>query len=373
MRMKKLIILTFIFSLLAMPITLRAGANTTYITSARVNFRAEASLDAHVFEILPEGLELNMIHFDPDGWSRVRLGGTEGYVNSEFIVRETQLLAETIANEPRTEENPITEEPPLYSPDQNAQSLLELPDVVAAATVISDTAVEIRDSAPEENREIITQQDDNILYITTARVNFREQASFSGDIFEVVAAGLVLDIISYDPLGWSRVRIDGKVGYINSEFIARRDTRAVGEDFSVLNSRVENVHWSELKDNLPMHVPIDVLDIRTGLHYQVISFSNGSHADVVPLTQHDTDILLQTFGGSWVWTQRPVWVSVNGRTFAASINGMPHGAQSPTENNNGMTGHICLHFFGSRPHNGNASFERDNQNTVAEAWNARLR
>lgn len=344
--MKKLITLTILFSIFAMPFTLWAASeNVTYITSARVNFRAYGSLDAEIFKIIPEGYELNMLQFDPDGWSRVQINDTLGYVNSEFIIR-------------MDEEAPIIDEvpAPVVHIDPGFQGSVAPPPQQSVTQNVTPSAA---------------SSDENITYITSTRVNFRAGGCFDAYIFEVLSAGLVLNIINYEPNGWSRVLINGTQGYIYSEFIIRRDFLAVGEPHNILASRVENVHWSELRDNFPKFTPIEVLDLRSGLRYYVQSFSNGAHADVEPLTQHDTDIMLQTFGGRWQWTQRPVWVTVNGRTYAASINGMPHGGQATIESN-GMSGHICLHFLGSRPHNGNAAFERDNQRTVEEAWNARF-
>jgi len=50
------------------------------------------------------------------------------------------------------------------------------------------------------------------------------------------------------------------------------------------------------------------------------------------------------------------------------MSGMPHGGFNSL--NNGLTGHFCLHFYGSRTHNGNRSHERDHQNRVQEAFRA---
>ena len=383
---RRIIILTLLFSIFALPVALRAESeNATYITTARVNFRAGASLDADIFQILPYGYELNVVSFDPDGWSRVVVDGVWGYVNSEFIERRVSAV-QAVANEPAeaAAPPPVIEEPrqtTWIDPGHTVPQLLIPPVRERAVTGQISRPAESQQAPPVQaeppvqtepavNNETASASDTP--YITTARINFREHGSFDAYIFEVLPAGRAINIIHFEPDGWSRAVVNGRTGYVSSEFILRRDMLAIGEDLSVLASRVENVNWLELRDDFPKFTPIEVIDLRTGLRYFVQSFSNGSHADVVPITQKDTDIMLQTFGGSWAWTQRPVWISVNGRTFAASINGMPHGNQTFMENN-GMKGHICLHVLGSRPHNGNASFERDNQNTVAEAWNARLR
>lgn len=134
-------------------------------------------------------------------------------------------------------------------------------------------------------------------------------------------------------------------------------------------SGVQLLDWFEtVKYTLPKNKDLSIYDVRTGLTYTVRSFSNGNHADVEPVTKEDTAIMLKTYNGKWSWDPRPVWVSYNGITVAASINGMPH-ASGPNKNN-GMDGQVCLHFLNSRTHNGNTAFEKRHQDGVQEAWDA---
>ncbi len=109
-----------------------------------------------------------------------------------------------------------------------------------------------------------------------------------------------------------------------------------------------------------------VTDVRTGVQFYVRRFSGSNHADVETLTASDTQTLFQLYGGKWDWTARPVWVTVGGRTFAASINGMPHGTDTLPDN--GMQGQICIHLPGSRTHNGNTSYEYELQKAIVEAY-----
>ena len=112
---------------------------------------------------------------------------------------------------------------------------------------------------------------------------------------------------------------------------------------------VEKAEWfTDLRYSLPRNTPIHVFDLLTGITYYVASFSNGNHADVETLTIHDTESLFAAAGGQ-SWDGRPVWVTVNGRTIAAAIHSMPHDIS--TINDNGLNGHICLHFYGSLTHN----------------------
>ena len=131
---------------------------------------------------------------------------------------------------------------------------------------------------------------------------------------------------------------------------------------------VELVDWSEIKKVFNIGVPARVYDVHTGVVYYVKTFSNGNHADVEPVTVEDTAALKGTYGGVWSWTPRPVWVTVNGRTFAGSINGMPHGGG--VNDSNGMDGQVCLHFLGGSTHNSNKAYAQLHQDAVMEAWRA---
>jgi len=129
---------------------------------------------------------------------------------------------------------------------------------------------------------------------------------------------------------------------------------------------VELIDWPEVMKIMKVGLTARVYDVRTGAVYNVKSFSNGLHADVEPVTVEDTATLKRTFGGVWSWSPRPVWVTVNGRTIAASINGMPHGGG--VNQNNGMDGQVCLHFKGSSTHNNNKAFAQQHQDAINEAW-----
>ena len=194
------------------------------------------------------------------------------------------------------------------------------------------------------------------LYVTNQLANFRGAPDMDGELLDILPAGT--DVVKLDDVGgWSLVSYRNSVGYIKSEYIVDPDAPPVC---------AELVPWDEAKEIFELNTPAEVLDVRTGLTYTVQSFSNGRHADVEPLTPEDTAVLLQTYGGSWSWNTRPILVTINGRTMAASTNGMPHGGGVIADN--GMDGQVCIHFAGSTTHNGSGGHERDHQKCVAEAW-----
>lgn len=196
-------------------------------------------------------------------------------------------------------------------------------------------------------------------FVTTARLNMRPTPCTSGERLTVVQPGRHVEVLDFLCGEWFSVSYGGFVGYMYAQFL--RDSDAVGTF-----GYVEKLEWRAAQGLMTLGTIFTVVDVRTGITWEMASFSNGNHADVEPITAEDTALMLAAFG-SWTWTPRPVLVMVGGRTIAASVNGMPHGGS--TRNNN-MDGHVCLHFFGSTTHINSASHVRDHQNAVAEAYRA---
>ncbi|MCL2046082.1 MAG: hypothetical protein FWG88_06830 [Oscillospiraceae bacterium] len=136
------------------------------------------------------------------------------------------------------------------------------------------------------------------------------------------------------------------------------------------NFLVELLEWSEVKNMIEMGETMEVIDVRTTRSYNIICFSVYDHADVEPATQEDTDILYETRNGIRSWDARPVWVSIGDRVIAASLHGMPH--SSSWISDNGMNGHLCLHFKGSTTSSPSVQYKTDLQNAVTEAWDTYL-
>ena len=113
-----------------------------------------------------------------------------------------------------------------------------------------------------------------------------------------------------------------------------------------------------------------VTDVATGISYKVKRRGGYNHADVEPLTAYDTWQMYRIYNNTWAWTRRAVVVTFsNGVSSAASINGMPHGASSITDNN--MDGHTCIHFEGSHTHQ-NDNLDPEHQKAVANAASTSL-
>jgi hypothetical protein len=199
-------------------------------------------------------------------------------------------------------------------------------------------------------------------FVTIANLNLRPSPSTYGERLLLVSSGQKVNVLDARDGEWFSVEYNGIKGYMHSRYLRMPSPPVQKGEVGA----VELLHWDVARYYMTIGVAATIIDVRTGLTWQVASFSNGRHADVETLTAEDTAIMLQAFGGRWSWEPRPVVVVINGRSIAASINGMPHAQQTRSGNN--MNGHVCLHFLGSRTNNGNRSHERDHQNAVQEAY-----
>ena len=112
-----------------------------------------------------------------------------------------------------------------------------------------------------------------------------------------------------------------------------------------------------------------ITDVTTGISWYEKRTGGTNHADVQPLTAADTAAMKRALGGSWSWNRRPIFVTINGVNYAASMNGMPHGSDSISGNN--FDGHHCIHFTNSRTHGSNR-VDGDHQDAIREAARATL-
>jgi len=144
--------------------------------------------------------------------------------------------------------------------------------------------------------------------------------------------------------------------------------------------------WQLVQQYFPRYSDAVIRDIITGRTFNVRRTFGGFHADVETLTKADTQIMYEIWGG-WSWDRRAVVVYIGDYAFAGSLAGMPHagvdsapllaivdnrsGGFGRGQNfdmipGNGMDGHVCLHFAGSRIH-GSGVINAAHQYRVREA------
>jgi len=60
-----------------------------------------------------------------------------------------------------------------------------------------------------------------LTFRTTAGVNLRSAANTNAEVLRTISIGTDIEVLTHDPAGWSRVRINGTEGFVSSEFLLR--------------------------------------------------------------------------------------------------------------------------------------------------------
>ena len=106
-----------------------------------------------------------------------------------------------------------------------------------------------------------------------------------------------------------------------------------------------------------------ITDVYTGISFRAQRLYGDNHADCEPLTTADTAAYCKIYKVSTPqqisdqeqklesWRRRPLWVTVGGRTFCASMYGIPHNYPGDRIPDNGFNGQFCVHFTNSKKHN----------------------
>lgn len=132
--------------------------------------------------------------------------------------------------------------------------------------------------------------------------------------------------------------------------------------------QVEKLQWSTASDVLKRGMTALVVDVRSGYVFNIKRTGGTNHADVETIQPVDTATFYKC-DGNFSWDRRPIWVIVDGRRLAASMNCMPHGYDTISDND--FKGQFCIHFVNSRTHGSN-KVDPEHQACIEEAYQAGL-
>ncbi len=174
------------------------------------------------------------------------------------------------------------------------------------------------------------------------------------------------------------------LGYISSPTLLNSENQGISVTRGTGKRTGVPINWYDIKPKFSAgKTVLTVEDFKTGIMFKVqVSYCATVHADIETLTAQDSETVKKLWGG-FSWDRRPVLVHFNGEVYAASMNGLPHaGVDSKPEGatvsgrsadygsgynfddikGNGIDGHFCLHFQGSRTHGGNSLDEKHQAN-----------
>ena len=153
-----------------------------------------------------------------------------------------------------------------------------------------------------------------------------------------------------------------------------------GSTVTVTLNPVELVDWvtSDISTYWGRGETAVMTDVKTNISLRVRRWAGGSHVDGEPLTSADSAALSKIYGvkntqeilEKNLYQRRPVWITIKGRTFAASLYGVPHNyPDGDAIAGNDFNGQLCVHFLNSRVHS-TGTVDADHMRAIQEAYNA---
>ena len=166
--------------------------------------------------------------------------------------------------------------------------------------------------------------------------------------------------------GASTIRVMFNTGS-SSSTTSTTSTKSTSSTKSTYTTEVLDWFADDVSSLIPKKAVFTIKDVRTGKTFKGKRWSGVNHMDTEPLTAEDTATMKSIYGGSWSWNRRPILILYKNHVYAASMNGMPHG--TTTISNNNFDGHFCIHFKNSRTH-GTNKVDAAHQTAVAIAAKA---
>jgi|GEM_PF-724264 len=223
--------------------------------------------------------------------------------------------------------------------------VIKVPPVAAEAPKPKPAVQPVKESAPapveEAKEEVLADLPDNVYIVK------------EGDTLDSVAEDFAVTVQALAEL--NDLEEDAKLEEDQElkipEAVEQDENANTDTDSENAELKGEYLGWFDKVQNIFEKNEVAVVtDIKTGKSFKVKRLYGRNHADVEPLTKEDTAIMKSIYG-KWSWDRRAVVVTIDGKTIAGSMNGMPHGGQQIE--NNDFQGHFCIHFKGSKTHKGN--------------------
>ncbi len=322
------------------------------VISDEVNMRLRPTTDSPVVTILPKDARIGVFCEEQPGWYRVIFGNYRGYVSSEFI-----FLPSTDTMIGHVMEDGL----------HLRQNASEYSEVIGDVPV--GTAVQIIDMAGDWYRVNVLETQGYVSkqYIQLSKAKSTtsllkpgmdgvaiadmQRELYSRGFFPGPVTGYYGDLTLVAVQAFQKeagLSQDGIVGESTLDMLyGDNDIKSNAAKMAGIEGAVQLSTWDEINKLWKKGTTALVTDVKTGLQYTAYRFGGWYHADVEPKTAEDTAVMKQIFG-SWTWDRRPIWVTIDGVTYAASQHGKPHMVDVIKDND--FPGHFCIHFNDSKVH-----------------------
>ena len=316
---KSMIVLALLLCLIPCAAAL---AKTGKVTASSLNIRKSADSDSKVVGTLREGATVT-INETKGSWYKITAGGKTGYVYKSYIkIIDSSSGSSSGTNNKKNTGN--------------------------------------KDTKKSENSDGTCGPGDSGNNVKKVQRRLKALGYYNKAIDGDYGSGTKKAVLSFQKKNGL-----SQTGRVNKNTLTKLNSSSAKKANDSDSGKTENLNWfNGGSRKIPKGATFKVKDIRTGKVFTVKRWSGANHLDAEPYTKSDTKTLKSIYGGSWSWKRRAILVKYNGHVYAASMNGMPHGTQTITNNN--FDGHFCIHFSGSKTH-GSKKVDAMHQNCVAEA------
>ena len=404
-RWKSFVILTLLLCLIPCAAAL---AKTGKVTAESLNIRKSADADSKVLKVLHEGDKVTIKDTD-GGWYKISAGGTTGFVSKKYI-KITDSSSGSSSESKKNSGKSDTKKSSGNSdgtcgPGDNGNAVKKVQRKLKnlgyySGSIDGDygsgTKTAVRDFQKKNGLNVTGKVNKNTLSKMNssgpkkagAKESDKKSESSNGTCAPGDTGSAVKKVQKrLKSLGYYSGSVDGdygngtkkavksfqkrnglsQTGKVNSSTLTKLNSsgakKATASDAQGSGSTEQLFWFKGGSAKIPKGATFKVKDIKTGKVFTVKRWSGANHLDAEPSSRSDTKTMKSIYG-SWSWKRRPILVKYNGHVYAASMNGMPHGTQ--TISNNGFEGHFCIHFTGSKTH-GSKKVDATHQNCVKEA------
>lgn len=259
MNIKSIVMLAAVGIISLFFINMSLAANTAKVSVETANLRETAEENAKILEQLSINDEVEVIEKTGD-WYQVKAKGITGYVRQDLITvkeeipknnttpndkeenKQVEQKNETQEKEVELGKNKIVEDTKLkIVPVINATDTIEVKkdeEVNVIEIVNGWVCVEAKTTKGWIRKEKIQQEEPQpvaaepveipasqtvikTLYVNSSSINLRKEANTSSEILANLPVNTSVDVLS-EANGWSKVKVNGKEGYISSSLLSTR-------------------------------------------------------------------------------------------------------------------------------------------------------
>lgn len=291
-----------------MSIAATALAADGKVTADSLNLRKEASTKSKTLQTLDKGDKLNVLS-ESGSWYKVSYGKYTGYVMKKYVKVTGQVAKEETKTEDKS----------------------------------SSTSTTLRKGSSGTA-------------VKTLQKKLKSLGYYTGSVDGKFGDGTYTALKKFQKK--NGLSADGVAGPKTMEKLNSSKAVAAEKTYTT-----ETLNWFGHQNTIPKNAVFTVKDCKTGKTFQVKRWSGANHLDAEPLTAEDTATMKAIYG-DWSWDRRAILVKYGDHVYAASMNGMPHGTTTISDNNFG--GHFCIHFTGSKTHESN-KVDSDHQKAIKTA------